>query len=245
LAQQAVEGRRNAVRSTRRRLAELDAGGLERVAAQLLERSGYRDCRVAKRAGREGSLMTARRKLGLTEFRFAIRLVPNGVEVSREVVRDLRRDMVLQGAHAAMVLGPGDVGRDARAEALIVGQPLVSLLCGDSLAEELVLRQVGVQLIEIAYVDDAFWKTLRRSPAVPSIEPPTIATPAAAAPAVEAPVGPSESAGSSVVAEWATPIQLTQAIETAPAEPPATSPEAGAESPAADGEAIEDEGEGE
>ncbi len=239
-AQQATEARRNATRLTRRKLADLDAGGLERVAAQLLERSGYRDCRAVKRSGREGSLLTARRKLGLTEFRFAVRLAPNGVDVGREEIRELRRDMLLHGAHAAMVLGPGDVGREARAEALIVGQPLVSLLCGEALAEELVLRQVGVQLIEIAFVDDVFWKSIRRAPAVPSLEP-VASVPPPAQPPVEAP--PAAQGGSATVAEWATPIQLTQPVEAEVGAPTETEPSAEAEGSAA--EAVADEGEGE
>jgi hypothetical protein len=242
-AQQINDARRNATRLTRRRVAELDAGGLERLAAQLLERSGYRDCRAVKRAGREGSLLTARRKLGLTELRFAIRLAPNGIEVSRELVRELRRDMLLHGAHAAIVMSPGDVGREARAEALIVGQPLVTLLCGEALAEELVLRQVGSQLVEICYFDDGFWKTLRRSPAVPGGEPrvepgsePVREPEAQEAKADAQPDGRAEAppagAGSSTVAEWATPadavpatpegvaIAVAAPVEAPPAPPP-------------------------
>ena len=135
------------------------------------------------------------------------------MDLGREEIRELRREMLLQGAHAAMVLGPGDVGREARAESLIVGQPLVTLLCGEALAEELVLRQVGVQLVEIAFVDDVFWKTLRRSPAVPSLEPVASAPPPTALPLEAAPGAPASTSG--VIAEWATPIQLTQAVEPA------------------------------
>jgi restriction endonuclease Mrr len=234
LAQQAVESRRNATRLIRRRVAELDSGSLERIAAQLLERSGYRDCRAVKRAGREGSLLTARRKLGLTEFRFAIRLAPNGLDVGREEIRELRREMVAHGAHAGMVLGPGDVGREGRAEALLVGQPLVTLLCGDALADELVLRQVGIQLIEVVQIDDFFWKTLRRSPAVPSSEPVAALAVPATAPSASPPAPSPSSSGvesSGIVAEWAVPIQLTQAIS-----PAAEAGEAPVEAPEADGD---------
>jgi hypothetical protein len=133
-----------------------------------------------------------------------------------------------------MVLGPGDVGREGRAEALLVGQPLVTLLCGDALADELVLRQVGIQLIEVVQIDDFFWKTLRRSPAVPSSEPVAALAVPATAPSASPPAPSPSSSGvesSGIVAEWAVPIQLTQAIS-----PAAEAGEAPVEAPEADGD---------
>ncbi len=168
---QTIDSRRNALRQVRRRLGELDAGALERVASTLLDRAGYRDVRLARRAGGEAaSLLTARRRLGLTDVRFAIRLAL-GSEVSREQVQELRRDLVTYNAHAGIVLGAVEARGDARTEAGLVGQPLVTLLCGEALAEELVLRQVGVVTYELFQLDDGYWRTLRRSAPVRPLEP--------------------------------------------------------------------------
>ncbi|MHB8419113.1 MAG: HTH domain-containing protein [Myxococcales bacterium] len=166
--QQTLDSRRNAAKLLRRRLAELDGAGLERVAAALLEKSGYRDLRPVRRAvAPEGALLIARRKLGLCDYRFAVRLAPAGAEVTREDVQQLRRDLAAQGAHAGLVLGPAEAGREAKAEAQAVGQPLVTLLCADALADELVLRQIGSHVVEVSQVDEGFWKSLRRSQPLP------------------------------------------------------------------------------
>ncbi|MHB1844776.1 MAG: HTH domain-containing protein [Deltaproteobacteria bacterium] len=159
---QGLDSKRNAARQIRRRLAELDPASLERVVVGLLEKGGYRDCRTVKRgSGREGALLVASRRLGLLDVRFAIRLCPQG-DVRREDVQELRRDLVAQAAHAGIAIGAGDATRDARTEATAVGQPLVTLLCADALAEELVMRQVGCFLVEQCVVDDGFWRTLRQ-----------------------------------------------------------------------------------
>jgi hypothetical protein len=168
LAPQALESRRGAARSIRRLLNDLGAAGLERVVTQLLERSGYRDLRAySSRAASEGSsrvrMLTARRKLGLTEVRFAVRLVPAGEgEVQREDVQRLRAELTAVSAHAGLVIGPVDVTRDARSESQVLGQPLVTLLCADALAEEIVMRHVGVVTYESTAVDESYWRDLRK-----------------------------------------------------------------------------------
>ncbi|HUB06672.1 MAG TPA: restriction endonuclease [Myxococcales bacterium] len=215
--QQAAESRRNAAKLLRRRVAELDFGGLERMAGMLLERSGYRDVRPMRRpAAPEGALLIARRKLGVCDYRFAVRIAPSGAEVTREDVQQLRRDMVAQGAHAGLVIGPAEAGREAKAEAQQIGLPLVTLMCADALAEELVLRQIGAQIVEISQVDEGFWKALRRSPPLraPPAEPEAVPVRPAETAAAE-PVLPSAAAPGTAPALEGTD---SSTVETAAAE---------------------------
>lgn len=242
VAQQTSESRRSAAHLVRRRLSELDATGLERVATTLLDRSGYRDLRPVRRAGEgQPALLIARRRLGLTDIRFVVRLATPGAELSREDIQELRRDMAAQGAHAGMVLGPVDVGREARAEAGIASAPLVILLCGEALADELVLREVGVTTYELYSVDASFWRSFPRAPAgkpAPApAHPPAPAEAPPAPPQAAAEPGPEPAAVESAAvtappaaepAAAALPPRQAEAIaepaEAAPvaAEPPST-----------------------
>jgi ribonuclease E len=161
---QTLESRRQAARQVRRRVQELSNAQVERLALLLLGRSGYRDPRPIRLAGGEHErLFVVKRKLGLTEFRFLCQILPVGREVSRESLQLLREWLPEAEAHAAMVIGPGEATRDARAEAQLLGQPLLTLLCADAFLEELVLRQVGVLSYEAVVVDDLFWRNFRRS----------------------------------------------------------------------------------
>jgi hypothetical protein len=180
-----MASKRSAARALRRRLADLDAGGLERVATALLEAGGYKDIRVVRPAQGGGASLVTRRRLGLTEVRFLVRLVLAGESASRDDLLEFRREMLQQNAHAGMWLGPAELGRDVRAEAQVVGQPLVTLLCGDAMAEELVLRQIGVVSYEQHSVDEDFWRPLKRGSGIfsPSRErEPQTATSEAAVP---------------------------------------------------------------
>jgi hypothetical protein len=148
----------------RRRVQELSNAQVERLALLLLARSGYHDPRPVRLAGGEHErLFVVRRKLGLTEFRFLCQVLPVGREVSRENLQLLREWLPEAEAHAGMVVGPGEATREARAESLQLGHPLLTLMCGDAFIEELVLRQVGVLSFEAVAVDDLFWRNFRRS----------------------------------------------------------------------------------
>ncbi len=161
---QTLESRRQAARQVRRRVQELSNVQVERLALLLLGRSGYRDPRPIRLPGGEHErLFVVKRKLGLTEFRFLCQILPVGREVSRESLQLLREWLPEAEAHAAMVIGPGEATREARAEAQLLGQPLLTLLCADAFLEELVLRQVGVLSYEAVVVDDLFWRNFRRS----------------------------------------------------------------------------------
>jgi len=163
---QAMEMRRNAARTIRRLVNELAGPGVEQVATLLLERSGYREVRPYTPRGEGGDrqrMLTARRKLGLTEIRFAIRVMSAGEgEVKREDVARLRAELALANAHAGLVIGPVDASREARNESQLLGQPLVTLLCADALAEEIVMRHLGVVTYEATAVEEPFWRDLRK-----------------------------------------------------------------------------------
>src|SRR5262249_45585002 len=133
-----AEQRARTVSRLRRRLSDMDAAALDALAQKALLAMGYRDVRQARRAP-EGSLFTARRRMGLCEVRFAVRVL-RGREVRREDVLELRREMVSQSTQLGVVFSPADATREARTEVSAVGPALVTLLCADALAEQLVER---------------------------------------------------------------------------------------------------------
>jgi hypothetical protein len=167
-AAQSLESRRNAARAIRRLLNDLGGGALEQAVTALLEKSGYRELRSytprSLESGERVRMLTARRKLGLTEVRFVVRLAPAGDgDVQKDDVQKLRAELLSANAHAGVIIGPVDASREARNESQLVGQPLVTLLCADSLAEEMVFRQIGCHTYELVSVNETFWRELRRS----------------------------------------------------------------------------------
>jgi hypothetical protein len=157
-AQLVAEGRRAVVRALRRRVADLETAGFEQLCSHLLEKMGMRDVRVAKRS-KDGPLYLARQRRGVSDLRTAVKLVRGSREIGRADVQELRKDLAHYSAQIGLVLGAGEAGRDARAEASAAGQPPVALYAGDALAEELVAQRVGVtvQVVELADVDEAFF----------------------------------------------------------------------------------------
>ncbi|MFL5250817.1 MAG: HTH domain-containing protein, partial [Myxococcales bacterium] len=162
-AQLAAESRRAVVRALRRRLADLETGAFERLCAQLLEKMGMRDVRVAKRS-KEGPLYLSRQRRGVSDLRTAVKLVRGSREISRSDVQELRKDLAHYSAQMGLVLAPGDAGRDARAEAAAAGLAPVALYAGECLAEEFCNLRVGVkvQVVELADVDEALFAEVAR-----------------------------------------------------------------------------------
>jgi hypothetical protein len=151
------------VRALRRRVADLETSGFEQLCAQLLEKMGMRDVRVAKRS-KEGPLYLARQRRGVSDLRVAVKLTRGAREIGRADVQELRKDLAHYSAQMGLVLAAGEAGRDARAEASAAGQPPVALYAGDALAEELVSLRVGVsvQVVELADVDEAFFASVAK-----------------------------------------------------------------------------------
>jgi len=162
-AQLAAESRRAVVRALRRRLADLETAGFERLCAQLLEKMGMRDVRVAKRS-KEGPLYLCRQRRGVSDLRTAVKLVRGAREISRSDVQELRKDLAHYSAQMGLVLAPGEAGRDARAEAAAAGLAPVALYAGECLAEEFCTLRVGVkvQVVELADIDEALFADVGR-----------------------------------------------------------------------------------
>lgn len=138
-----AQSRQQSVEQLRARLLELTAEALEGVTVALLQEMGYREVRVAKRQ-KDGSLFVAKRRMGLTEIRFAVRVLRGGRDVRRDDVQELRKDLQSHSAQIGVVVSPSDPTREARSEAARTGQGVILLLCADALAEQLVERGIGV-----------------------------------------------------------------------------------------------------
>ncbi|HTN50827.1 MAG TPA: HTH domain-containing protein, partial [Anaeromyxobacter sp.] len=156
-AASAADLRRAALASIRRRLRECDGPTVEHIAVKLLERTGFREIKVARR-GREHVIYTGRRRMGLSEVRHAIRVMRGGADAARRDVIDLRRDLGHYGAQIGMVLTAGEANREARGEAGAAGQLPVLLLCGEALAEALADAGVGCAPVVVPEVDDGFFR---------------------------------------------------------------------------------------
>ncbi len=150
------DARRTVARSLRKKLSELELGTFEKACVRLLHGQHFRELKVARRA-REGALLTARRREGSIELRYAIRMLKGGNSVERRTVQELRKDAVQANAHVGLLLSPGDVRGDARQEA--TNGTLVFLWCGDGLAEKFCEAHTGVKVtqVELFEIDESFF----------------------------------------------------------------------------------------
>lgn len=155
------EARRSVARSLRSHLSALDAGTFERACIKMLHGLSFRELKVVKR-GRDGPLLTGRRREGSLELRYAIRILKGG-GVDRRMVVDCRRDQTHHGAQVGLVLASGDARGEARSEA--VAQPaLVFLWCGEGLADKFLEAHAGVRVThaELYELDPAFFQSAAR-----------------------------------------------------------------------------------
>jgi ribonuclease E len=155
------EARRSVARALRSQLAALDAGTFERACIKMLHGQSFRELKVVKR-GKDGPLMTGRRRDGSLELRYAIRILKGG-GADRRIVQDCRRDLSQQTAQVGLVLASGDARGEARTEAL--AQPaLVLLWCGEGLADKFLEAHAGVRVTnaELYELDPAFFQSAAR-----------------------------------------------------------------------------------
>jgi hypothetical protein len=150
-----AEMRRSALAALRRRLRECDGPTVEYLVARLLERTGHREVKVAKR-GRDSVVFTARRRMGLVEVRHAIRVLRGGGDVGRRDITDVRRDLVHYGAQIGVLVTSGEAQRDARGEASAAGQLPVLLLAGEAFAEAFAEAGIGCRIVAIPEADEEF-----------------------------------------------------------------------------------------
>lgn len=158
---QVKEARKAMARVFRRKLIDLETGTFEKACVKLLHANGFRELKVARRA-KEGSLLSARKKEGSIELRFAVRILKGSGPVERRQVQDLRRDVSQVSANVGLLLTPGEARGDARSEAT-TGGALTFLWCGDQLAEKFFEAEVGVHVtrVELFEIDDAFFDQAR------------------------------------------------------------------------------------
>jgi hypothetical protein len=155
------EARRVTARALRSHLASLDQGTLEKACVKMLHTLHFREIKVAKR-GNHGPLLTARRKDGSLELRWAIRIRRGNGPVDRRSVQDCRRDLQHQSANCALLIGTGELRSDARSEA-VNGAP-VHVWAGDGLAEKFLESHSGVRVVslELFELDTAFFEDCAR-----------------------------------------------------------------------------------
>jgi len=143
-------------------LAGIDIRIFERVILKLLSTARFREIKVAKRS-KEAVLLTARRREGSLDLRYTIRLLYGAMTVERKHIQALRSDLNHHHATLGMICSAGDLRGEARNEALLQGEPLVMLWCGDALAEKFLEATLGVKkhVIEFFEFDEAFFEKLQ------------------------------------------------------------------------------------
>lgn len=161
-ARAAVKDARKAVaRSLRKRLGELDVGTFEKSVVKMMHALGFRELKVAKRS-KEGPLLTARKREGSVDLRYAIRMLKGAPALDRKVVQELRKDLGHYSAQVGLLASAGEARGDARTEAQASGS-LVMLWCGDALGEKFLEARsaVSVTTVELFDVDERFFEVAK------------------------------------------------------------------------------------
>ncbi|MBF5044116.1 hypothetical protein FGE12_17085 [Aggregicoccus sp. 17bor-14] len=151
------DARRAVARALRRRLAELEVGTFEKSVVKMMHALGFRELKVAKRS-KEGPLLTARKREGSVELRYAVRMVKGAPAIDRKAVQELRRDLSHYSAQVGLLACAGDVRGDAKSEAQASGA-LVMLWCGDALGEKFLEAETAVTVtrVELFDIDERFF----------------------------------------------------------------------------------------
>jgi len=161
-ARTAVKDSRKAMaRALRKRLGELDVGPFEKSVVKMMHALGFRELKVAKRS-KEGPLLTARKREGSVDLRYAIRMLKGTPALERKAVQELRKDLGHYSAQVGLLASAGDVRSDARTEAQASGS-LVMLWCGDALGEKFLEAKAAVTVttVELYDIDERFFEVAR------------------------------------------------------------------------------------
>ncbi|HYO52753.1 HTH domain-containing protein, partial [Archangium sp.] len=162
VARTAVKDARKAVaRALRKRLGELDVGSFEKSVVKMMHALGFRELKVAKRS-KEGPLLTARKREGSVDLRYAIRMLKGTPSLERKAVQELRKDLGHYSAQVGLLACAGDVRGDARTEAQASGS-LVMLWCGDALGEKFLEAKAAVTVttVELYDLDERFFEVAK------------------------------------------------------------------------------------
>ncbi|HEX8702050.1 MAG TPA: restriction endonuclease, partial [Myxococcaceae bacterium] len=153
--------RRSVARALRKRLGDADVGTFEKSVVKMMHALHFRELKVAKRS-KEGPLLTARKREGSVELRFAVRMLKGTPSIDRKVVQELRRDLSHYSAQVGLLVSAGDVRGDARTEAQSSGS-LVMLWCGDALGEKFLEAKTAVNVtqVELYDIDERFFEAAR------------------------------------------------------------------------------------
>ncbi|WP_224371305.1 HTH domain-containing protein [Hyalangium versicolor] len=155
------DARRAVARGLRKRLGDADVGTFEKSVVKMMHALHFRELKVAKRS-KEGPLLTARKREGSVELRYAVRMLKGSPSIDRKTVQELRRDLGHYSAQVGLLVSAGDVRGDARAEAQASGA-LVMLWCGDALGEKFLEAKTAVTVttVELYDLDERFFEAAR------------------------------------------------------------------------------------
>ncbi|MFP2913666.1 restriction endonuclease, partial [Pyxidicoccus sp. 3LFB2] len=155
------DARRAVARGLRKRLGEADVGTFEKSVVKMMHGLGFRELKVAKRS-KDGPLLTARKREGSVELRYAVRMLKGAPAIDRKSVQELRRDLGHYSAQVGLLVSAGDVRADARTEAQASGS-LVMLWCGDALGEKFLEAETAVTVtrVELYEVDEKFFEAAK------------------------------------------------------------------------------------
>ncbi|MCP3105216.1 HTH domain-containing protein, partial [Myxococcus sp. K15C18031901] len=155
------DARRAVARGLRKRLGDADVGTFEKSVVKMMHALGFRELKVAKRS-KEGPLLTARKREGSVELRYAVRMLKGSPAIDRKSVQELRRDLGHYSAQVGLLVSAGDVRGDARTEAQASGS-LVMLWCGDALGEKFLEAKTAVTVtqVELYELDERFFEAAK------------------------------------------------------------------------------------
>ncbi|WP_426746540.1 restriction endonuclease [Myxococcus faecalis] len=155
------DARRAVARGLRKRLGDADVGTFEKSVVKMMHGLGFRELKVAKRS-KEGPLLTARKREGSVELRYAVRMLKGTPGIDRKAVQELRRDLSHYSAQVGLLVSAGDVRGDARTEAQASGS-LVMLWCGDALGEKFLEAETAVTVtrVELYEIDERFFEAAK------------------------------------------------------------------------------------
>ncbi|MFB1479025.1 HTH domain-containing protein [Corallococcus sp. RDP092CA] len=155
------DARRAVARGLRKRLGDADVGTFEKSVVKMMHGLGFRELKVAKRS-KEGPLLTARKREGSVELRYAVRMLKGTPGIDRKTVQELRRDLGHYSAQVGLLVSAGEVRGDARSEAQASGS-LVMLWCGDALGEKFLEAKTAVTVtqVELYDLDERFFEAAK------------------------------------------------------------------------------------
>ncbi|RKH86117.1 hypothetical protein D7Y21_21655 [Corallococcus sp. AB045] len=155
------DARRAVARGLRKRLGDADVGTFEKSVVKMMHGLGFRELKVAKRS-KEGPLLTARKREGSVELRYAVRMLKGMPGIDRKTVQELRRDLGHYSAQVGLLVSAGEVRGDARSEAQATGS-LVMLWCGDALGEKFLEAKTAVSVtqVELYDIDERFFEAAK------------------------------------------------------------------------------------